>query len=343
MAERLITVITQDRVPDLLSDVDEATVRTRWEVQTHDGRYETTLLVDVNESEKVMDALHGRFEGDDGYRLMLIEIQASLPRPDQEEDDEKDGASASADGKNDAPPDRSTRISREELYFDLVESCKVSPQYLVMVALATIVAAGGMLRDNVAVIIGAMVIAPLLAPNIALSLATTLADPKLARKALASGGAGLAVAAGLSAAMGLVLPVSLQNPQLLNRAMVNFADVALAVAAGAAGALAFTSGVAGGVIGVMVAVALLPPIVAAGLLFASGHTVAGSGAAILVGVNLIGINLAGVLTFLLQGVTPHGWREERASRRATGLAIAIWFVLLSALVALIFIRGPLDL
>jgi uncharacterized membrane protein len=53
-----------------------------------------------------------------------------------------------------------------------------------MVVLSTIVAAVGLARDNAAIVIGAMVMAPLLGPNMALSLATTLGDTKLAFRAL---------------------------------------------------------------------------------------------------------------------------------------------------------------
>ena len=340
MAERLITVLTREPVPELLADVSDAAVKSRWERRTEDGRYETSILVEVGDSEGVMDALHGRFEREDEYRLVLIAVEASLPRPEPDDEEEPaEAAPSDAKESSDAPK----RISREELYSDVAESADVTVRYMVMVALATVVAAGGMLRENVAVIIGAMVIAPLLGPNIALSLATTLADPKLARKSLIAGGAGLGISIALSLLIGAVLPVSLDNPEILVRAQVNFADIALALAAGAAGALAFTSGAPAGVIGVMVAVALLPPLVAVGLLMASGAYAAGVGAMLLVAVNLICINLAGVLTFLLQGISPRDWREERASRRATRVAIVIWLVLLGLLGALIVLRAPLEL
>ena len=336
MAERLITVLTQDRVPDLLTDVSDAAVRARWERRTTDDRYETTLLVEVGDSESVMDALHERFEGDVNYRLVLMSVEASLPRPDEEEGES---------GPDESLPEEATgtsRISREELYDDVAESATLSIRYLVMVGLATVVAAGGMLRQSEAVIIGAMVIAPLLGPNIALSLATTLADPRLARRALLVGSLGLGAALALSLGIGLVFEVAVDNPQLLSRARVDFADLALALAAGAAGALAFTGGAPAGVIGVMVAVALLPPVVATGLFFADGHAAAGRGAVLLVGVNLICINLAGVVTFLLQGITPRDWREEKTSARATWIAIGIWAILLGLLGVLIFLRGPFE-
>lgn len=90
-------------------------------------------------------------------------------------------------------------------------------------------------------------------------------------------------------------------------------DIALALAAGSAGALAFTTGVPAVVVGVMVAVALLPPLVVTGLLAGSGHFDRAVSAFILVTANVTCLNLAAVGTFLMQKVRPRTWWEaERA-------------------------------
>src|SRR5665811_313348 len=116
-----------------------------------------------------------------------------------------------------------------------------------------------------------MVIAPLLGPNIALSLASTLGDLHLAKRSLKAVGVGVATAAVLSVLLGVALRVDPSAPQLAARTQAGLGDIALALAAGAAGSLAFTSGVSAVVVGVMVAVALLPPLVVAGLLAGAGH------------------------------------------------------------------------
>ena len=75
------------------------------------------------------------------------------------------------------------RISRAELYEAVKDMARLTRVYLGMVILSTVVAAVGLLNDNVAVIIGAMVIAPLLGPIIAQAMGTTLGDFDLARLA----------------------------------------------------------------------------------------------------------------------------------------------------------------
>ena len=101
------------------------------------------------------------------------------------------------------------------------------------------------------------------------------------------------------------------------RTQASLADVFLALAAGAAGTLAFTSGVPAVVVGVMVAVALLPPLVTAGLLAGSGHWTLAAGAFMLVVTNVTCINLAATATFLIQKVRPRTWWEVERAKKAT--------------------------
>jgi uncharacterized hydrophobic protein (TIGR00341 family) len=207
-----------------------------------------------------------------------------------------------------------------------------------MVVLSTIVAAVGLYYDSVAIIIGAMVIAPLLGPNVALSLGTTLGDLSLLRGALLTALAGIASTVVLSAIIGALVQVNPASPEVASRNAVGLGDIAVALASGCAGALAFTTGVSATLIGVMVAVALLPPLVTFGLLLGGGHSAAAMGALSLFLMNLICVNLAGVMTFLVQGIRPAIWWERDRAVKATRIAIALWAALLAALVGMLLLR-----
>ena len=74
------------------------------------------------------------------------------------------------------------------------------------------------------------------------------------------------------------MPIAELNPEIVNRTFVGWGDIVLALAAGSAGSLAFTTGVSGAVIGVMIAVALLPPLIAAGVLLGLGEITLAVGA-----------------------------------------------------------------
>jgi uncharacterized hydrophobic protein (TIGR00341 family) len=206
---------------------------------------------------------------------------------------------------------------------------------MAMVFLATIVAAIGLLRDNVAVLIGAMVVAPLLGPNVGLSLATTLGDSKLGFSALRANVLGILVGLALSSCLGFIFTVDPEMHEILSRTEVGLSDIFLALAAVCAGALAFTTGLSPALIGVMVAVALLPPLVASGLLLGAGRLPMALGAFLLFITNVICVNLAGVMTFLIQGIRPRTWWEADKAKKATRNAILLWSILLIVLGVLI--------
>jgi len=124
-------------------------------------------------------------------------------------------------------------------------------------------------------------------------------------------------------------------PELESRTKVGLGDIVLALASGSAGALSYTMGLPSAIIGVMVAVALLPPAVTFGMLIGSGHVSLGLGALLLLFVNVICVNLSAVATFLFQGVQPLNWGEANKARKSTKFALFLWTSLLILLAILI--------
>ena len=295
------------------------------------------ILVSAENTEAVMDALEKEFKGVESFRLLLIPVEATIPRVEPPEKEKQPSAPTEGSKKESAP---ALRISREELYGDISKTAQLTWIFAVLVFLSTLVAAMGILRNNIVAIIGAMVIAPLLGPNVALALATTLGDKTLARRAIRTNLAGILIALGLSALLGRFLIVDSGIPELFARTQVSLGDIILALAAGSAAALSFTSGLMSALIGVMVAVALLPPLVTLGLLIGSGQWTSASGALLLLMTNLICINLSGVAVFLIQGIRPLRWWEAEMAKRATRRAIITWASVLLILGILIALAKP---
>lgn len=334
MALRLAEVVIPDsRADDLTALVEDHTVIASWSLDVEDDLVAHRILIASEDVEGLLDDLADRFDGDEGFRVVILEVGATLPR--QEEPVEEQKSPEEADEESD--DERPLRISREELYQDVIDAAGFTPVYLVTVGLSTVVAGAGLLRGDVAVIIGAMVIAPLLGPNVALSLAATLGDTELARHSAKTIAAGLAMALGLSILMGLLTTVDPFVPELYARSQVGISDVAIALAAGAAGSLAFTTGLPAAVVGVMVAVALLPPLVALGLFLSAGTLDLATGSAVLLLTNLSCLNLAAIATFLAQKVEPRSWWEAEKAKRATRIALGSWLVLVAILGGVIFL------
>ncbi|MCW9705921.1 TIGR00341 family protein [Fodinibius salsisoli] len=315
--------------------VEDQNVIGIWTDDLEDGYAVLRVLLDVEQTETVSDTLSEKFGNVDGFRIMLFSVEATLPQPDNEE--QNNNSKEEADEKQ-GPG----RVSREELYADVTGGSELTPVYLAMVILSTLVAGVGLLLDDVATIIGAMVIAPLLGPNVSLALAATLGDTDLGWRSLKANAAGLLVSLAVAFMMGLMFTVNPESEELISRTMVNLKHIIIALAAGSAGVLAFTRGVPATIVGVMVAVALLPPLVDVGLLLGAGYMQLAIGAGILTITNLICINLAGISTFLIQGVRPRSWWEEKKAKKASRIALVTWFVLLVVFASIIWYWGQFD-
>jgi len=311
----------------------------RWRDE-HQNQTVLHLLVPAEETEPIMDQFEASFSGVKGFHMVLFPVEAVLPRPQADPaDGESEPPPADPARTTDQPAGNGLRISREELYAEVNENVGVTRVFLGLTVLSAVVAAFGLMRNDVAVIIGAMVIAPLLAPNVAMSLATTLGDTDLLKKALTTNFCGVTTAFLLALAIGLIFRVDADVPAIAARTHLGIGDILLALAAGAAGTLAFTSGLAGAVIGVMVAVALVPPLVVAGLLIGQGQFRPALDALLLTSTNVICVNLAGISTFLVQGVRPRTWWESEKAKTSTVRAMLIWTFLLLLLVLLIWFNN----
>ena len=315
----------------------------RWEFLSSDDERLIRVLLETGDTEAFLDGLDQTIGATTDYRMVLTAVEATTPRPKIEEEEEEENEEQDEEEANDEPSDITFsdqyRISREELYQDAMEEVTVTSTYYTLVILSTIVAAGGMIRDNVAVVIGAMVIAPLIGPSISLALATTLGDAKLLRRSARVAVGGLALSLALSVLMGLLLPFDPSVGEIAIRTEVHLGDVVLALAAGVAGALSFTRGVSAALIGVMVAVAILPPTVAVGLLGGAGEWALTARAALLLMTNVAAVNLAGIITFVVQGIRPSRWYEAAQARDASRKAIAGWVLALVLLAIAIAIAS----
>ena len=323
---KIIEVVADSGHADTVTGIAENAELSWWSGGlTEDGRQSIRLLVSDQKRQQVLDSLQTVLASATDARILVIPLEAALPRLSEEaQTEEKEKPSVSA--------------TREELYHNIEKGARLDANYLLLVVLSTVVAAIGLIEDNVAVVIGAMVIAPLLGPNLALALGTALGDGDLVGRALRTSLLGLATALAASIAIGFAWPPGTGSTELMARTDVGLDSLALALASGAAAVLSLTTGVSTVLVGVMVAVALLPPTATVGLMFGQGEYWLALGAGLLLVANVVCVNLAANLVFLFKGVKPRTWLEKQKARQSMQVYIGFWLVLLALLVAVIVIR-----
>ncbi len=288
------------------------------------GRCSMRMLVQHENRQRVMDSLQGILSASEDSHVIIYSPEAIWPLPQKVSENEK--------------PSTSTSVTREELYNQIEQGAHVNGNFILLVILSTIVVAIGLIEDNVAVVIGAMVIAPLLGPNLALALSAALGDRKLMGRALGTNLVGISSAFALCWLLGLIWTGELDSVELMARTSVGLDGVLLALASGLAAALSLTTGLSSVLVGVMVAVALLPPTATAGIMLGAGKYDLATGAMLLLAVNIVCVNLSAKLVFLFKGVRPRTWLEKKQARQSYVLFMMVWIVTLSVLITVIYLK-----
>lgn len=297
-----------------------------WWSKLNDSMIMAGFITKAEKTEELIDRLDKKYCETPGFRIILSPVEAIIPaeEPVERSEDEK----IQADKKKSLL----LRISRAELYDDINEFSELSRNYLIMVLLSSIVAGIAILTHNIPVLVGAMVIAPFLGPNISLAFGTVLGDVELVKKSAVTGLVATFIA--LAIAFGWGLFYSFQADSI-KAPGIRISDIILAFVSGAAGAVTILRGGFSSLVGVMVAVALLPPLMRAGLYAGGGYWEQSMHAFLVFLANTICVNLAGILTFIIAGITPKYWWEEKKAKKYNRRAMAIWAVLLLILVTVV--------
>ena len=211
--------------------------------------------------------------------------------------------------------------------------------YYAMIILSSIVAGAGLIGNSPAVIIGSMVIAPLLGPNVALAFSISIGDLELFKQSIKHFLFGILIALFLGILQGLVIPFPENTHELLSRTNIGFLDLLLAFCSGIAGVLSLVIGANSTLVGVMIAVALMPPLVSFGILLGRGDAILALSAFLLFLANVIVINLAGILTFRVEKVEPKQYFHQQVTRKKAKILIRIWIITLTAISIIILLKN----
>ena len=187
MPFKKLQVVLPEGAAVKLENITEIEPLACWTMMSNEKQRVMSLLLREEHTQSVMDALHKKFAYIEGFSVAQQSVEAVLPRLDVTEK------------KTEEDKSLSSKLNREALYTSVSQGISSFPLYIALTFLSSLVAGIGLMNNDTAVIIGAMVIAPLLGPNVALALATTLADTSLA------------VRSGIMIGQGILLALSLPS------------------------------------------------------------------------------------------------------------------------------------
>lgn len=216
---------------------------------------------------------------------------------------------------------------RTEVYVRLRRSARPDIDFFVLIGLSTLIASLGLLLSSPAVVIGAMLVAPLMSPMIGAGMAIVLGNPRFLRLSLGAVIKGTLLAIVLGVLTGLLQPDGQLTPEILARTQPTLLDLGVAVFAGLAGAYALANSEAAAALpGVAISAALVPPLATVGIALATGHVRESAGALLLYSTNLVAIVAAAVLVFISLGFRPN--QTQKAQRVVQQRTVRVAAILL---------------
>ena len=227
---------------------------------------------------------------------------------------------------------------QEQIVWSAQDTASPSLDYFVLIIIASIIASMGLLSNSGAVVIGAMLVAPLMGPIVSFGVGLCTARFKLLRQAAITIILGASTAFTVGFLLGKLIPLSAPTQELLNRGFPSILDAVIAMGAGFIAAYGMARrGIPAALSGVAIAAALVPPVNAIGLNLAAGEMRLAMGAALLFFTNLISIALVAALVFFWLGMRPQ--RLENQQRRRAYFSIVITMVMIVPLVAILLQYG----
>lgn len=233
-----------------------------------------------------------------------------------------------------SPAERRDVLS--QLFFEGANRAPYLYRFFTLLSLSVAIASFGLLTDSTAVVIGAMLVAPLMTPIQATAASLVMGWEGRQLRSLLLVGVAASWSVALAFGFGWLAPDRVALPEeILSRTSPTLLDLGIALAAGAAGAYTIVRRESSAIPGVAVAVALVPPLAVVGLTLENGDPGLSTGALLLFGTNLVAIIFAASLVLLITGFAPQAVLDRNWARVRRGVIMSV--------VALVIIAIPLGL
>jgi uncharacterized hydrophobic protein (TIGR00341 family) len=329
MTLQLIEVyLPKGTFPAFNTDLEDFNIISHWTSHESTDYTLIRILVETKNSEDILNYLEKASSRNEQLKALLFSLQTYIPHlKDEKEVLEKNGLDEKSKKQE------LIRASRHELYSVVHSSSEINKSFSWFLFLSALVATAGIIKNSPAIVIGAMVIAPLIGPFTAVSFASVLGDYKLMKQSFLTSLYGLAIPLGVAILFGYFFKLPANSQEFLSRTNIELIDIVAALASGAAGAISFLKRVSEALVGVMVSVALLPPTVVLGMMVGAAEWQEALTPLLLLLVNINSIVLSAIIVFWLSGIKPVNWREIQASH--TSRKFALFFV--SMIIVVLFV------
>lgn len=221
------------------------------------------------------------------------------------------------------------RDDRISLFERLQTQSRWSFDFMALMLLATGIASLGLLQNSPAVVIGAMLVAPLMTPLLGSGLALVQGNLPMMRECLKAIVLGFLAALGVGVLAGFISPSAGLTAELLARGNPNLLDCGVAALSGLAASYCVARpGLSSALAGVAIAAALVPPIATVGISLSLGEWNNAKGAALLFGTNVVAIILSAAAAFFASGLRGQIKAGKLWARRSIVLLLILLAILM---------------
>ncbi|SDK49619.1 TIGR00341 family protein [Sediminibacillus albus] len=311
--------------------LQDLSVVTHWHSDESEKYSLVRILVKASHSEEILNFLELNAEYNEEIKALLFNLQTYIPRIVEEKEQDEDTKDEPS------PKAELIRASRHELYNVVHTSSEITYSFTWFLLLSAIVATVGIVKDSPAIVIGAMVIAPLIGPFTSAAFASVLGDFILMRQSVITSMYGLSIPLIIAAIFGFLFTLPANSQEFLSRTDIQIIDIAVALAAGAAGALSFIKRASEALVGVMVSVALLPPAIVLGMMVGAASWQNALTPLLLLLVNVNSIILSAILVFWLSGIKPVNWQEIKTANTSRKYSLIFVGVIILVLFTAIYL------
>lgn len=230
---------------------------------------------------------------------------------------------------------------RDEMIETVDKEVKTGGSYILLLVFSTIIAALGLIIDNTAVIIGAMLISPLFWPILGLTVSIITTRRKLTRKSSISLLFSICLVLLISIVVGILTPSTQVSDAILSRTSPTIIDLFIALASSVIGVAAiYYPRISSSVTGVAISISLLPPLAVSGLGIAYLDWDIFWGSFLLFITNMAAIIFAGVVTLYALRFRPRRGKEEERWR--IGLAVSAFILVLLAVPLTLYLADTIN-